>query len=127
MIDYKSPITQILGEMQTEYENHVLKAVQNVGIHVNREELVKALDYDRGQYEKGYADGSANEEKYKLALFSVVRNNILRDTFADGFGLDVNDMLAVKTVEKIMEQCSFKALKDIYDSAEETLARMGGK
>jgi len=57
MFDFKSPITQIVGEMQMEFENHVLKAVQNVGIHVNREELVKALAYDRGQYEKGYADG----------------------------------------------------------------------
>lgn len=68
-----------------------------------------------------------NEEKYKLALFSVVRNNIIRDTMSDAFGMEVNDMLAVKTVEKIMEQCSFKALKDIYDSAEEALAKMGGK
>lgn len=59
MFNYESPITQILGEMQTEYENHVLKAVQNVGIHVNREELVKALAYDRGQYVKGYKDGYA--------------------------------------------------------------------
>jgi hypothetical protein len=57
MIDYESPITQIVGEMQMEYENGVLKAVQNVGFHVDKEELTKALVYDRGQYEKGYKDG----------------------------------------------------------------------
>lgn len=27
-----------------------------VGVNVNKEELVKALQYDRGQYTKGYAD-----------------------------------------------------------------------
>lgn len=54
---FESPITQILSEMQTEYENGVLKAVQNVGFHVDKEELEKALAYDRGQYDKGYADG----------------------------------------------------------------------
>lgn len=57
MFDYESPITQIIGEMQTKYENGVLKAVQGVGFHVNKEELTKALVYDRGQYEKGYKDG----------------------------------------------------------------------
>lgn len=57
MFDYESPITQILREMQTEYENGVLKAVQSVGFHVNKEELTKALLYDRGQYDKGYAAG----------------------------------------------------------------------
>ena len=28
-----------------------------VGVKIEREELIKALRYDRGQYEKGYADG----------------------------------------------------------------------
>lgn len=53
---YESPINQILGEMQITYENECLKAVQSVGFDVNKEELAKALMYDRNQYEKGYAD-----------------------------------------------------------------------
>ena len=57
MIDYESPITQIVSDMQMGYENGVLKAVQNVGFHVNKEELTKALLYDREQYQKGYVDG----------------------------------------------------------------------
>lgn len=34
----------------------IISAVRRVGIDVNKEELVKALAYDRGQYEKGYED-----------------------------------------------------------------------
>jgi hypothetical protein len=60
MFDYISPITQYISDMQMEYENGVLKAVHNVGFHVDKEELAKALAYDRGQYDKGYEDGSAD-------------------------------------------------------------------
>lgn len=54
---YESPINQILGEMQTTYENECIKYVQSVGFDVNKEELTKALMYDRNQYEKGCRDG----------------------------------------------------------------------
>lgn len=63
MIDYESPITQIVSDMQMGYENGVLKAVQNVGFNVNKEELTKALLYDREQYQKGYVDG-LNADKW---------------------------------------------------------------
>lgn len=52
---YKSPIEVIYGEMQMKVENDIYKAVQNVGVNVEKEELLKALAYDRGQYDKGYA------------------------------------------------------------------------
>ena len=54
---YESPINQILGEMQVTYENECMKAVQSVGFDINKEELTKALMYDRNQYEKGYRNG----------------------------------------------------------------------
>ena len=54
---YESPINQIMGEMQTTYENECLKVVQSYGFDVNKEELAKALMYDRNQYEKGYKEG----------------------------------------------------------------------
>jgi len=60
---YESPITQILSEMQTVYEDECLKAVQRVGFDVNKEELAKALVYDRGQYEEGYADAVTEFEQ----------------------------------------------------------------
>lgn len=54
---YESPINIIYGEMQAQIEGDVFKAIQNVGIDVNKEELIKALQYDREQYSKGYSDG----------------------------------------------------------------------
>lgn len=54
---YKSPIEMIQTEIEMQMEGETLKAVQRVGINVNKEELLKALQYDRGQYEKGYQDG----------------------------------------------------------------------
>lgn len=54
---YKSPIEIMQTEMQVQMDNGVLKAVQDVGIHVDKAELLKALAYDRKQYQKGYADG----------------------------------------------------------------------
>lgn len=53
---YESPIEIIQSEMQTEYENGILRAVQKYDIHCNKEELTKALAYDRDQYRKGYED-----------------------------------------------------------------------
>lgn len=41
-------------------DNEVLNTIQSAGIRVDRRELFRALNYDRGQYEKGYADGRAD-------------------------------------------------------------------
>lgn len=57
---YESPIRiiehieqRICGAM----EDEIYKTVVRMGIDVNKEELVKALKYDRQQYLKGYHDG----------------------------------------------------------------------
>lgn len=71
---YQSPIQQIVDDMSLKMENNVYTAVQNVGIYVDKEELIKALSYDRGQYEKGYADGySAAMETVQKALLGDVK------------------------------------------------------
>lgn len=71
---YKSPIEIVYGEMQsqiqTQLEGDVIKTVQKYGIFVNKDELVKALAYDRNQYNEGYRDAMATivrceECKYK--------------------------------------------------------------
>lgn len=41
-------------------ENEVLNVIHSASIRVDRRELFRALDYDRAQYEKGYADGRAD-------------------------------------------------------------------
>ena len=60
---YESPIDIIYNDIQykvvEEFDKNVVSAVQSYGIDVNKEELLKALRYDRQQYEKGYADAKA--------------------------------------------------------------------
>lgn len=54
---YKSPIEIIEKQMHMEFDDCIWKAVQDYAVSVDKEELIKALRYDRDQYEKGYADG----------------------------------------------------------------------
>lgn len=70
---YQSPIQQLVSDMTMKMENNVYTAVENVGIHVDKEELIKALSYDRQQYDKGYADGYSNgyDQGLKETLESI--------------------------------------------------------
>lgn len=58
---YESPIElitdNILTQIRNAQEDCVYKVVQNMGVNVNKEELIKALAYDRQQYGKGFEDG----------------------------------------------------------------------
>lgn len=70
---YHSPIDIIYDSLKGCVEDEVYKCVQSVGIEVNKEELIKALKYDRQMYEKGYKDGIKSKEtcegcRYKDAL-----------------------------------------------------------
>ena len=57
---YRSPIDIIYGQMQTQMEGDILRAVQSYGINVDKEELIRALQYDRHQYDRGYGDGRSD-------------------------------------------------------------------
>ena len=42
------------------YENRIVATIQEkINVQVNKEELIKALNYDRDQYNKGYEDAKA--------------------------------------------------------------------
>lgn len=58
-MSWESPIDAMFSDMEMKLEGEVFRAVQRVGITVDKDELLKALEYDRGQYEKGYADAMA--------------------------------------------------------------------
>ena len=64
---WESPIKTICDEMQTQFEGEVLKAVQRVGIEVDKDQLIKALNYDRNQYAEGYKHG------YSYAKSELIR------------------------------------------------------
>lgn len=63
-IYYTNPVVEeyvndIVNELDRKQEEMIMTAIQRVYIDVNKEELIKAMNYDRQQYEKGYADAKA--------------------------------------------------------------------
>lgn len=61
---YKSPIEIMQEHMQCQMDDGIYKAVLNYGINVDKEELLRALKYDREQYEAGYRDGKLEAIKH---------------------------------------------------------------
>lgn len=57
---YNPPITLVIDEihhkLMADMDNHIVRAVGEIGIRVNKDELIKALAYDCNRYEQGYAD-----------------------------------------------------------------------
>lgn len=54
---YDSPIKVMFGQMESQIDNRIMKAIQQINIEIDKEELVRALQYDRNQYDRGFADG----------------------------------------------------------------------
>ena len=82
---YESPIEKIVGQIQTQMakndeENIMVQVQQAIGYKIDKEELIKALQYDRQQYEKGYADAMSVIEDIRAEIdeqYDIVkRDNI---------------------------------------------------
>ena len=65
-MSYEPPINviyrDIAEQITQQSENAIMQAV-NMYVQVDKAELVRALEYDRGQYEKGYADAKRDYER----------------------------------------------------------------
>lgn len=64
-MSYESPIEIVFGEMKYQLENDIYSVVQSYDIKVDKDELIKALKYDREQYQQGYSDAKAELERKK--------------------------------------------------------------
>lgn len=68
-MNYKCPIEsfsyidQIIEGVKDEFDNNVYKAVLRAGVQVDKSELIRALQYDRDQYLKGYSDAKAEYDR----------------------------------------------------------------
>ena len=58
---YESPIKlitdRVMKDFVKEQDAYILQEVVRLGVDIDKEELMRALKYDREQYEAGYADG----------------------------------------------------------------------
>lgn len=64
---YESPITQILSDISSQVREAqdgrlIYEVQQAIGYEIDKEELLRALRYDRDQYQKGYKDGCKGNE-----------------------------------------------------------------
>ncbi len=72
--NWESPITKVYGDIHNEIirqdeENCTFAIEQAIGYKVDKNELIKALQYDREQYDKGYRDGV--KETFKAELEDI--------------------------------------------------------
>ena len=64
---YESPIIQNIADISSQIREAqdgrlIYEVQQAIGYDINKEELIKALRYDRDQYQKGYEDGRKDNE-----------------------------------------------------------------
>ena len=60
MMNWESPVTitqEIASQIARDTDDYIMSEIYKTGITVNKEELIKAINYDRDQYNKGYCDG----------------------------------------------------------------------
>lgn len=79
---YESPITlmkaktdNFIKEVNEKTDEVIFKAVVNILPQVNKEELIKALEYDREQYSKGYKDRDSEIVRCKDCVYWKYRAN----------------------------------------------------
>jgi hypothetical protein len=104
---YNSPIT-IFEPTQTIYEQiakateeYIYKAVLSQNIDVNRDELIKALRYDRDQYNKGYHDAMLEQKNEWISVKSRPMDAEERKEWSEKFGYDLSDDEAVIFVSQM--------------------------
>ena len=68
---YESPVTllcqQVADAITQDQENKIMAEIKyQMAVDINKEELLKALKYDRDQYNKGYNDGYLAGAQYAM-------------------------------------------------------------
>lgn len=74
---YESPLEKIYSNIQSQIikqdeENMMYAVNQTVGYNVDKQELIKALNYDREQYKKGYKDVISVIEDIKAEIQETI-------------------------------------------------------
>jgi hypothetical protein len=89
-------------EIQKQQEEELMVAVnQTISYEVDKEELIKALQYDREQYDKGYSDcksdmlAKVKETKKEISEWDV---NKVMDGCSEPFRLGVTKGLDIASV-----------------------------
>ena len=80
-----SMVEKAIKDVQKQQEEHIVQVIKQCGVNVDKDELIKALQHDRDQYNKGYKDGAkelADQLKRALRVFDIelhIVDTILKD------------------------------------------------
>ena len=90
---YESPINlymqEIMSKMENERDNAITaKISESIGVDINKDELIKALQYDRQQYNEGYADAKAEYE----SMLSQIRAEISINAYPIVHGVNNHEL-----------------------------------
>jgi hypothetical protein len=112
---YKSPIDILVSDIQhqiaKQQDEEIYKAVVSVGVNVDKEELVRALAYDRHQYMKGYADGEADATPKWIPVTERLPENFVSVL---GYMTDAGDFPPVRECYTVGNAFFFPALGDVH-------------
>lgn len=64
MEDYRPPFHVIVQDIGCKLDGEFMTAVANVGIDVDKQEMLAALKMERDQYKKGFRDGYTAFKRY---------------------------------------------------------------
>ena len=119
---YESPISMIVRKNTTkileEREDAIVARIsEELGFDINKEEIIKALEYDRNQYSKGYDDGYRRAR----AIFERPQGKWVpikyrpmtseeRKEFAEHYGIEYCDTLEEKAFDCPMPEDGQKIL-----------------
>jgi hypothetical protein len=97
--EYESPITMYMGDIHEQIvkqqdEQIMIDIKQTIGYDVDKFELIKALQYDREQYDKGYSDCKSNMlDQIKKVREEIQKLRGCSCSCSDGIIDDVEDIL----------------------------------
>ncbi len=86
-------IHKIQQEMETQFEDNVLKAVQKVGISIDKPQLERALTDAKSFYDDGYKDGKM--------LLELVYKKLKALVYED---FDLHDVVSEKDIDLVFSE-----------------------
>ena len=116
-MSYQSPVEIVSQNIREKFEGDVMQIIHSYGINVDKDELVKALQYDREQYKQGFADGSklrTDVIKAEIAFWQDAAANAERETAREIFEKFIIISESPYRIHIIVEKEEFDELKKKY-------------
>ena len=111
---YENPIMQVTNDIQSkiikDQQDTIMQTItQTMGFEVDKEELIKALNYDRNQYTKGHNDGYLEGitdmknliYEIKDELFKLRKINLDKGNFDIEKGMEIAEDIITEKLKEV--------------------------